>query len=243
MYEKYNDLPLADNAKADVAQLEQTVLPQLAALLVQHGLQFDFNIWLAHRHIQLGDVEQVVELKGRDISVSSVFRDGEPESAILESYDLQIPSNLTIVPDTFLVDDGNLIPMEYVCVEPEEAQDYIVAATKASREFSQIWAEILDAHNVVGKLGLTAKATDSWFTTQGPLTLTFDDKLGVDVKSAPPPAESAAPRIMSSAWEVHSSSGGIICRASGDGRFVDDATENSPKTDESAVITVKARCS
>jgi hypothetical protein len=96
----FNRVPDIDHAFRDLPFLEESVVPRLAALLVG---QSRFNICVAHRHFPLySSSEQVVELKNLNGGpVSSVFKNGAPDPLIVERYNLDVPKELSIVPDTF----------------------------------------------------------------------------------------------------------------------------------------------
>jgi hypothetical protein len=136
------------------------LLPQLAALLSNHGLHGQFNISLAHRHFLLFDhTEQAVELKSQSGSeLSSVFKNGVPDLAIVQKYGLVVPTAPSIIPDTFLIDHGKLLPYEFTCMETREADEFLGWISDINPRFLQDWSRILEENRVRGRFGLALRA-------------------------------------------------------------------------------------
>jgi hypothetical protein len=87
-------------------------------------------------------------------SVSSVFKDGFPDPAILRRFNLALPKEPLLVPKTFLVQDAEIHPYEFCCVETSEADQ---SPWEANSEFLHSWCQILGEHAVDGQVGLTLK--------------------------------------------------------------------------------------
>lgn len=181
------------------------------------GLHNEFNIWLAHRHFELSPGERIVEVRNQKLSVSSVFRGGEPDATLFHEYELKPPCSLqSIVPDTFLVENSGLLPLEYVCVDSTEAQKLVTGLSVVSASFLASWRDILQEHGVLDRFGVVLKSkTDSagieklqlcYAIKRVDITLDSVDELGRLVK--PIEGTEAATQLEScgdgipAAWEV-----------------------------------------
>ena len=170
------------DAASDISQLEASVLPDLASLLVEYDLHDQFNIWLAHRHFQLtNENDRIVELRNQSLSVSSVFSDGEPDMSLLHRYNLVIPTDPAIVPDTFLSHDGQLLPIEFLCVERNEAQSHVFTTANVTGSFLEAWNQILSDHGVMDRFGLVLRTSEDTTTVQEPKLQLCDSSLKLDI--------------------------------------------------------------
>ena len=150
----YNSIPLIEDAALSLSVLQTFVLPQLKALLIKYHLEIEFGIVLVHRHFSLNDShEQVVDVTGPGIVVSSVFSHGLPDPEIVRDYGLEIPNPFTVVPSKFLVRE-ELIPYEYKCVPKDQAVLYNSRAEKLPRKFLKEWYDILGKYYARDKMGL-----------------------------------------------------------------------------------------
>jgi hypothetical protein len=132
----------------------------LAALLVHHGLHSEFNICLAHKHFQLfSPSEKVVQLYSvNGLSVSSVFKDGAPDPAIVRQYNLHVPEVPSIVPATFFIDRGTMVPYEFRCVERGSAEQlYMNKAGMIKKEFLESWSRIVTEIGIDDGMGLAVR--------------------------------------------------------------------------------------
>lgn len=176
---RYNQLPVLTMAAENLSQLEESVLPELATLLVEHNFHEQFNIWLAHRHFQLtNEHDRIVELGSEQLSVSSIFKDGEPDTALLHRYGLGMPEDATIVPDTFLSHDGCLVPVEYICLERNQAESHVYTTASVTKSFLNEWNEVLVHHGVMDRFGLVVRAHT---TSETPKLQLCDSSLRVDI--------------------------------------------------------------
>ena len=158
------------------------MVPDLAKLLADYGLHDRFNIWLAHRHFLLSNEnDRIVELQGQNISVSSVFTEGAPDSEILNNFDLSIPADPAIVPNTFLSHGGRLLPMEYLCLDRDEAETHLFTAANVTRTFLEEWDEVLARHDVEDRFGLALRTSDDIDLGRRSKLQYFDPFLKVDV--------------------------------------------------------------
>jgi len=150
----YNSIPHIEEAARSLPVLESSVLPQLNSLLTNYELESKFGVVLVHRHFDLVDSEeQVVDLKGPGTVVSSVFKNGRPDSQIVNEYSLELPEVYTIVPAKFIVRD-ELIPYEYTCVPKEEEMAFISHSENVPVEFLREWTLILRNYCAEDKMGL-----------------------------------------------------------------------------------------
>jgi len=150
----YNTIPHIEEAVTSLPILQSAVLPQLNNLLAHYELGSTFGVVLVHRHFDLVDSgEQVVDLKGPGTIVSSVFKDGQPDSQIVSEYELEVPEEYTIVPAKFIVRD-ELIPYEYMCVPKEEEPVYASHLETIPIDFLREWNFILKNYCAQDKMGL-----------------------------------------------------------------------------------------
>jgi hypothetical protein len=172
---------LPDAAK-NISQLEESVVPDLAKLLADYGLHDRFNIWLAHRHFLLSNEnDRIVELQGRNISVSSVFTEGAPDSKILDNFDLSIPAEPAMIPNTFLSHGGRLLPMEYLCLDRNDAEAHLFTAANVTKTFLGEWDEVLARHDVEHRFGLALRTSDDIDLGERSKLQYFDSFLKVDI--------------------------------------------------------------
>jgi hypothetical protein len=150
----YNSIPHIEEAARCLPDLQSSVLPQLNNLLTNYDLESKFGVVLVHRHFDLVDAEeQVVDLKGPGTIVSSVFKNGQPDSQIVNEYALEVPEVYTIVPAKFIVRD-ELVPYEYMCVPKEEERAYTSHTQDLPIEFLREWYIILRNYCAEDKMGL-----------------------------------------------------------------------------------------
>lgn len=150
----YNSIPYIQEAVTSLPVLQSAVLPLLNTLLAHYELASKFGVVLVHRHFDLVDSgEQVVDLKGPGTIVSSVFKNGQPDSQIVMEYALQVPDVYTIVPAKFIVRD-ELIPYEYMCVPKEEEPVYASNTETVPIQFLREWNLILKSYCAEDKMGL-----------------------------------------------------------------------------------------
>jgi hypothetical protein len=156
----YNNIPLIEDAALSLSLLQTFVLPQLKALLIEHHLEIEFGIVLVHRHFSLNDShEQVVDVRGPGILVSSVFSHGLPDPEIVRDYDLEIPNPFAVVASKFLVRE-ELIPYEYKCVPKDQAVLCNSRTEKLPRRFLKEWYDILGKYYARDKMGLVDMSTE-----------------------------------------------------------------------------------
>lgn len=181
--------------------LKGSVIPRLAALLVNHSLQTHFNISLAHRHFLLFDhTEQVVELKSRNgPDVSSIFKDGQPMASILQKYDLVVPTAPTIVPDTFLIHDGKLLPYEYTCLEIDQADSYLNAICHIHDEFLDEWSKVLVETGSEKRLGLVLRPPGEMVKLQ---LCDPSSRVDIIVSAADKSCLPLSPKSVPAEWEI-----------------------------------------
>ena len=150
----YNSIPYIQEAMTSLPVLQSAVLPLLNTLLAHYELASKFGVVLVHRHFDLIDSgEQVVDLKGPGTIVSSVFKNGQPDSQIVMEYALQVPDVYTIVPAKFIVRD-ELIPYEYMCIPKEEEPVYTLNTETVPIQFLREWNLILKSYCAEDKMGL-----------------------------------------------------------------------------------------
>jgi hypothetical protein len=68
--------------------------------------------------------EKLVELQNNSMSLSSVFTDNIPDPAIVDRFNLNISIASEIIPATFLVNKGNLIPYKCSYVGSNEIKEF-----------------------------------------------------------------------------------------------------------------------
>jgi len=209
----YNSLPDIVEASRNVSALERSVIPTLADLLVTYGLHPRFNICLIHKHFSLLDrAEKVVNMKGENISVSSVFKDNSPDPIIVEKFALKIPTGQqTIVPDTFLVRRYRLIPYEFCCLDKPAAQRLVDTANNVDPAFLRAWQGTLVDCNFAERCGLLAKIPEVHTNDEKIDREISDSKLRVNVKMQSAWSEAFGAGIASQAiptsWEVKKEEG------------------------------------
>lgn len=150
----YNSIPYIEDAVSLLRALTATILPALEGLLANYQLQNQFGVVLAHRHFELmSEEEQVVDLSGCDIVVTSVFRNGKPDFKLVERYGLEVPDPFAVVPTKFLV-GKKLVPYEYRCVPVEDEDLYWTRISGLPSDFLAAWYEILERHDAKDQVGL-----------------------------------------------------------------------------------------
>lgn len=156
----YNSIPHIHEAVKHLTVLQSSVLPELKLLLAAFGLESQLGIVLVHRHFDLnGPEEQVVELKGPGTLVSSVFKNGQPDTKIIAEYNLDIPESFAVVPARFVVRD-ELIPYEYKCVPKDKECLYGSCMRSLPLEFLKEWCSILIKYFAEDKMGLVEMFTE-----------------------------------------------------------------------------------
>src|SRR5438309_323497 len=114
----YNSLPNIAQASAPFRDVDCSVLWDLSTLLVKYGLTLDFGICLIHKHFDfLNDDELVADIpdKTGESTVSSVFKDLQPDGDIVAKYNLQVPCCPQVVGSRFLLTGTDIIPYEFSC--------------------------------------------------------------------------------------------------------------------------------
>jgi hypothetical protein len=147
----YNSLPDIASAAQALDCLEQGFLSELSLLLIKYDLQSRFGISLVHRHFELNDdEEQLVELSG----ISSVFKNGVPDSTILHEFNLHLPDSSMIVPSMFIIRDTGLFPYEYGCTGQNDAKVTNDMLSQIDDRFFSEWTDSLARQGLTDKLGL-----------------------------------------------------------------------------------------
>ena len=150
----YNRIPHIEEAARSLPVLQSSVLPELNNLLADYELESRFGVVLVHRHFDLTDSqEQVVDLKGPGTIVSSVFKNGQPDSQVVNEYELDLPELYAIVPTKFIVRE-ELIPYEYMCVPKDEERAYNSHTQSLPGSFLKEWNLILRNYCAEDKMGL-----------------------------------------------------------------------------------------
>jgi hypothetical protein len=171
----YNSLSNIRDASKVLYECDEDWLAVLGPILIRHNLHPYFGISLVHRHFSLEEGEQLIELRtsqGDDI-ISSVFKNGVPDSHVLNDYNLLVPQRATIVPSVFLVREGGVVPYEYSCIEKEQAdKGYLNILGRIDKEFYSEWVMGLERLNLVDKFGLGFLDD----TTDGRVEDTYKDK-------------------------------------------------------------------
>ena len=211
-----------DVAIQNLSTIEEIVIPRLAALLVTHGLQSLFNICLAHRHFALrSQDEQVVALKDQidQRPVAHVFTNGMPDPEILRKYKLQMPKEACIIPETFLIRGGKLLPYEFTCIEGDAARQNLetIDLMQRRQDFLDGWTRVIKDHGLEDRLGLTIREEED-SNSDIPKVMVFDAKERVDILFSPTKEFpiSVSPRAPPAEWEVRQGSrdGGYECARS-----------------------------
>jgi hypothetical protein len=150
----YNNLPDILEASAALNRLEHSNLLELSLLLTKYGLQSRFGISLVHRHFDLAEGEELVDLisvQTRDI-ISTVFTNGIPDDRLVDEYNLLVPRSPTIVPSMLLVRESELIPYEYNCAEADTAN--LRSEDKLDEAFLSEWVKMLEKLGMPDRFGL-----------------------------------------------------------------------------------------
>jgi len=208
----FNQVPHLEVALQGLSFIEAVVIPRLASLLVSHGLQSLFNISLAHRHFALNSQEeQLVRLKSErcGLPVAHVFRKGSPDPVIMHKYDLRMPEDANIVPDTFMICDNELLPYEFSCVESGEARRNLQAiqAMRSQKEFLEGWSRVLLEHEIEGRIGVALREEEEVMdkdSSRVPGVMVFDVEDRVDILYMPTKQfqMSVSPDAPPAEWEV-----------------------------------------
>jgi hypothetical protein len=153
----YNSLPPIEEASKTLNEVQGDYLYMLGQLLVKYGVQSRLGISLVHRHFRLEDDEQLIRLRVRqsDEVVSTVFKNGLPDSRIVKDYNLVTPKSSKLIPYMCIVRESGIVPYEYCCTEEEEADIlYFNVLSRIDDDFLAEWTTILDRLQMVDKLGL-----------------------------------------------------------------------------------------
>lgn len=152
----YNTLPDIVSASLALGQHETGLVFELGKLLVSYNLQSRFAICLVHKHFNIEDEEQVVDLRsGKDTNlvVSSVFTRGTPSDRVVRKYRLCVPASPFIVPSKFCVSESGLIPYEFDCTEADSANPPD-RDTAVNGLFLTKWVQMLKRKGTTAPLGL-----------------------------------------------------------------------------------------
>jgi hypothetical protein len=156
----YNKLRLIDDCLPHVPTID-AAMPRLLDLLDKHGLGDKLGISLVHRHWDLlSDNEKVVELENDTYSISSVFVDGEPDPEMLGEWKLSLPEGSEIVPAKFFINDLQLIPFEYDCVDSSSSVAYRERTRALTGEFIEEFAKLAASSGVQGMVGPAVLPSD-----------------------------------------------------------------------------------
>lgn len=154
---RYNSLSNIKEASKALTEFDEDCLSILGGILIKHDLHSYLGISLVHRHFSLEEGEQLIGLRsfqGNDI-VSSVFKNGNPDSCVLNDYNLVIPQCATIVPSLFLIREAGVVPYEYSCTEREEAEkEFLSVLGRIDKKFCAEWVTMLERLHMVDQLGL-----------------------------------------------------------------------------------------
>ena len=153
----YNSLPPVEEASKALNEVGYDYLSILGQLLIKYGVQSRLGISLVHRHFRLEDDEQLTRVRVRqsDEVISTVFKNGIPDSQIVKDYDLLIPESSKLVPSMFIVRHSGIIPYEFCCIEEEDANIlYFNTLSRIDDDFVSEWVTILDECKMGDRLGL-----------------------------------------------------------------------------------------
>jgi hypothetical protein len=152
----YNELLLLQEASKVLAKNVDQALLALCNLLAKFHLDAHFGIILVHRHFELGGDEQMVDLPGEaQITVTSVFKNGRPDSHVVGEYKLEIPSSPAIVPTSFIVRNAKLLQYEFSYIPEDDAGSYADLVTHINSRFRKEWVETLQRFEMVDRFGIT----------------------------------------------------------------------------------------
>lgn len=122
-------------------------------VFLKHGMENEYGVSLLHRHFDMEPKERLVEY--HDVSTPWVLDSNESVVPVLGGY---------VVPQNFKVDNGKLSPFEFAMQYDQPA------GTPVPTEFVQDLAQVLDAGDLSGVLGLRKRSPESDLTlevTQG----------------------------------------------------------------------------
>jgi len=153
----YNELLLLQEASEVLTNGgDKAALVVLCNLLAKFHLDAHFGIILVHRHFELTGDEQMVDLPGEtQLTVTSVFKNGRPDSHVVGEYNLEIPSSPAIVPTSFIVRNAKLLPYEFAYIPTEDAGSYADTVTRIDSRFRKEWVETLKKFEMVDRFGVT----------------------------------------------------------------------------------------
>jgi len=156
----YNELLFIQEASKALTNEVDLALIELSKVLGKFRLHTQFGIALVHRHFELADDEQLVDLSNEEITVTSVFKNGLPDSHVVREYDLEVPFTPTIVPTSFIVRNSQLLPYEFTCIPHDKSTSYSHILTRVNGRFRCEWVEILERFGIVDRFGITALGSE-----------------------------------------------------------------------------------
>jgi hypothetical protein len=160
----YNSLPPVEEASKALNEVEYDYLSILGQLLIKYGVHSRLGISLIHRHFCLEDDEQLTRVRVRqsDEVISTVFKNGVPDSQIAKDHDLLISESSKLVPSMFIIRPSGIVPYEFCCIEEEDANIlYFNTLSRIDDDFISEWATILDGWNMADRLGLAILSDNS----------------------------------------------------------------------------------
>lgn len=134
------------------------LLVDLSHLLVKYRLHYFFGIALVHRHFILAEDEQMVDLTSTDSEniVTSVFKNGLPDSKVVDNFNLHVPSLPKVVPSRFLVRKSELVAYEFMCADEDRAREYSNLVNRITPQFRADWVAVAEKVGVTDRFGLAA---------------------------------------------------------------------------------------
>ena len=153
----YNSLPHIEEAIKALNEVDGAYLPILGQLLINYGVQSRLGISLVHRHFSLEDDEQLTRVRVRQSEevISTVFKNGIPESQIVEDYNLLISESSKLVPSMFIIRESGIVPYEYCYTEEADANIlHFNTLSRIDDDFVAEWVAILKRWHLVDRLGL-----------------------------------------------------------------------------------------
>jgi len=160
-------------------------------------------------------------VKGSDRPASggSCVTNGMPDPEILRKYNLQMPKEACIIPETFLIRGGKLLPYEFTCIEGDAARQNLemIDLMQRRQDFLDGWTRVIKDHGLEDRLGLTIREEED-SNSDIPKVMVFDAKERVDILFSPTKdfPISVSPRAPPAEWEVRQGSrdGGYECARS-----------------------------
>lgn len=156
----YNELLFIHEASKVLTNEIDLALVELSKVLGKFCLHAHFGIALVHRHFELAEDEQLVDLSNEEVTVTSVFKNGIPDSHVVREYNLEVPSIPKIVPTSFIVRNSQLIPYEFACIQHDKTASYGRILTRINRRFRCEWVAILERFGMVDRFGITALGSE-----------------------------------------------------------------------------------